>query len=254
MSAQPPARDDTGAVRVHVREGCPHCADAKVFLDDLQRRRPGLRIGLRDVLLSLPVRLHDRRRMALIAGTFVAASGAVYCAFMAAWLNFFLVLGMSNALRWTLAGVAFVIGAVNVKDFVAFGRGVSLSIPASAKPGLYARVREVVQAPTLAVSLVAGTALAIVVNFVELLCTAGLTALYTAVLAQHDVGTAGRYAYLGLYIAGYIADDALMVALAVAALGQRKLTERSGRWLKLVSGAVMLALAAVLALRPQWLM
>ena len=52
------------------------------------------------LLLSLLVRLHDRKRMALVAGTFVLVSGTVYYAFMAAWLNIFLVVGMSKPLRW----------------------------------------------------------------------------------------------------------------------------------------------------------
>jgi len=204
-------------------------------------------------LLALLVRLNDRRRMALIAGTFVAVSGLVYYAFMAAWLNLFLAIGLSTTVRWMLAAVALVIGTVNVKDFFAFGHGVSFSIPASAKPGLYARMRGVINAPSLSLALLGVTALAVLVNFVELLCTAGLPALYTAVLTQHEVTPAGRYAYLALYIAGYIADDALMVTLAVAALGQRKLTATTGRWLKLLSGGVMLVLGVVLALRPDWL-
>ncbi|MEX2482425.1 MAG: glutaredoxin family protein [Gammaproteobacteria bacterium] len=205
-------------------------------------------------LLSLLVRLRDRRRMALIAGTFVAVSGIIYYVFMAAWLNVFLAVGMTDGIRWTLVAFALLIGAVNVKDFFAFGRGVSFSIPDAAKPSIYARVRAVLNAPTLSLSLVTVAALAIVVNFVELLCTAGLPALYTAVLTQHEVSAAGRYAYLALYIAGYIADDTLMVTVAVIALGQRKLTEATGRWLKLASGAVMIGLGAVLALRPHWLM
>jgi glutaredoxin len=205
-------------------------------------------------LLSMLVRLQDRRRMALVAGTFVLASGAVYYAFMAAWLNIFLVVGLSATLRVGLAVVALAIGAFNVKDFVAHGRGPSFSIPAAAKPGLVARMHRVLQARELPASLLAVAALAVVVNFIELLCTAGLPAIYTAVLAQHELGAAAHYAYLGLYILGYIADDAAMVALAVAALGSGKLTERAGRWLKLVSGLVMLALGAVLLLRPQWIM
>ena len=40
--------------------------------------------------------------MALIAGTFVLVSGAVYYAFMAAWLNLFLIIGLSTILRLTL--------------------------------------------------------------------------------------------------------------------------------------------------------
>lgn len=205
-------------------------------------------------LLSVLVRVQDRRRMALVAGTFVLASGLVYYAFMAAWLNLFLAVGMSNAVRLALACIALVIGAFNVKDFFTAGRGPSLSIPAQAKPGLVARMHAVLKAEALPASLVAVAVLAVIVNFVELLCTAGLPAIYTAVLTQHDVSAAARYAYLALYIAGYLADDTLMVAVAVIALGSRKLTETGGQWLKLLSGAVMLALGVVMIVRPQWLM
>jgi hypothetical protein len=173
---------------------------------------------------------------------------------MAAWLNIFLAVGLTKTVRWALGAVALVIGAFNVKDAVAWGHGPSLAIPDRAKPGLVARMRRAMHAPALPASMLAVAGLAVVVNFVELLCTAGLPAIFTAVLAQHELSTAAHHAYLGLYILGYIADDALMVGVAVAALSSGKLGERGGRWLKLVSGAVMLCLGAVLLLRPQWLM
>ena len=205
-------------------------------------------------LLSLLVRLQDRRRMILISGCFVLASGAVYYAFMAAWLNVFLAFRLTNTLRLGLAALALLIGALNVKDFFAFGQGPSLSIPAAAKPKIYERMRAVINAPSLGLALVSVTALALVVNLVELLCTAGFPAIYTAILTQHDVGTAGRYAYLGLYIVGYMADDTLMVALAVAAINRYRLTETAGRHLKLLAGGMMLLLGLVLLLRPGWVM
>lgn len=353
FAAAPETGHAPPVLEVFVREGCPHCAQAKSFLAQLARERPHLRIVYRPVdedaaaldelvlrsrasgvwppgvptfavgsrllvgfddaqssgpavlalidsaqtsadgvetalfgtlsasrlglplftlalglldgfnpcamwvllfLLSLLVRLQDRRRMALVAGTFVFVSGAVYYAFMAAWLNVFLAVGMSNPLRWSLAGVALVIGAINVKDFVAPGRGVSLSIPEAAKPGIYARMRAVLHADAVAASLVAVAALAVVVNLFELLCTAGIPAIYTAVLAQQGLGAAAHYGYLGLYIVGYIADDTVMVAAAVIALGNQRLPERTGRLLKVVSGAVMLSLGGLLLVRPQWLM
>jgi hypothetical protein len=105
----------------------------------------------------------------------------------------------------------------------------------------------------MAAALAAVAALAVVVNAVELLCTAGLPAVYTAVLSQQNLAAAAHYGYLGLYIVGYIADDALMVGIAVLALSSNKLTEGTGRWLKLISGAVMVALALLLLLRPGWL-
>lgn len=204
-------------------------------------------------LLSMLVRLNDRRRMALIAGCFVLVGGAVYYAFMAAWLNVFLLVGLSASVRVGLALLALAIAAVNLKDFALGLRGPSLSIPASAKPGLYARMRAVLCADSLALALLAAGALAVVVNFIELLCTAGFPAIYTAILSAQQLDPAAHYAYLGLYILGYIADDALMVGTAVAALGSRRLGERGGRWLKGLSGVVMLGLGLVMLLRPEWL-
>lgn len=205
-------------------------------------------------LLSLLVNLQDRRKMALIAGTFVLVSGLVYFAFMAAWLNVFLLIGLSRAVQIGLGGIALLIGSVNVKDFFALHRGLSLSIPESAKPGLYARTRQILQAEHLAGALAGVVVLAGFVNLVELLCTAGLPALYTQILTLQGLSSWEYYGYLGLYNLAYIFDDSLMVTVAVATLSRRKLQERAGRWLKLISGLVMVGLGAILLLQPKWLM
>lgn len=204
-------------------------------------------------LLSLLVRLHDRRRMAAIAGTFVLVSGVVYYLFMAAWLNLFLFVGMSPLLVTGLALLAMLIGVINLRDGLRSEGSFTLSIPATAKPGLYARMRRILQRQALLPALGGVAVLAVAVNFVELLCTAGLPAIYTAVLSQQQLSVLAHHAYLGLYILGYIADDALMVTIAVLALSSRKLTHRSGATLKLISGAVMLALGVVMLLQPEWL-
>ena len=204
-------------------------------------------------LLSLLVTLRDRFAMALISGTFVLVSGLIYFAFMAAWLNLFLLIGLSHIVQFILGALAIGIGLVNVKDFFAFRRGFSLSIPDSAKPGLYTRIRRVVQAEHRAGAMAGVIVLAGLVNIVELLCTAGFPALYTHVLATYHLPAWHYYAYLGLYNLAYIADDALMVTLAVVTLGRRKLEEREGRWLKLISGAVMIALGLLLILKPSLL-
>jgi glutaredoxin len=204
-------------------------------------------------LLSLLVNLHDRWKMAIIAGTFVAMSGLMYFAFMAAWLNIFLFIGFSRATQVTLGGIAGLIGAVNVKDFFAYKRGASLSIPNSAKPGLYAQTRRVLQAEHLPGALASVILLAALVNLVELLCTAGFPAIYTQILTQRHLPQWEYYGYLGLYNLAYVLDDSLIVTIAVVTLGQRKLQEHEGRWLKLVSGTVMLGLSLILIARPEWL-
>lgn len=204
-------------------------------------------------LLSLLVNLQDRRKMALIAGTFVLVSGLLYFAFMAAWLNVFLFIGLSRAVQITLGSVALFVGAVNVKDFFALHRGISLSIPESAKPGFYSRVRGILQAENLVGALLGIVILAGLVNMVELLCTAGFPALYTHLLTMQQLPMWEYYGYLGLYNLAYILDDSLMVTIAVITLSRKKLSYDAGRWLKLIGGTVMLSLGIVLILKPQWL-
>jgi glutaredoxin len=204
-------------------------------------------------LLAMLVNLKDRSRMALIAGTFVVVSGVVYFAFMAAWLTFFMVIGVSRPVSIVLALVALFVGAVNIKDFFAMGRGLSLSIPQSAKPGFYRRVRNVLQAENLTGAMIGIVTLAFLVNLVEVLCTAGLPALYTAILTNQDLPPWKHHAYLGLYIAAYMLDDAILVTIGVVTLSKRKLQERGGRWLKLLSGLIVFALGLLLLAFPAWL-
>lgn len=204
-------------------------------------------------LLSLLVNLQDRRKMALIAGTFVLVSGLIYFAFMAAWLNMFLLIGLSRSVQIALGGLALFVGVVNIKDFFALHRGISLSIPESAKPGFYARVRGILQAEHLTGAMVGIVVLAGLVNMIELLCTAGFPALYTQILTMHQLPTWEYYGYLGLYNVAYILDDSLMVTIAVLTLSRRKLSHYAGRWLKLTAGAVMTSLGIVLIVKPEWL-
>lgn len=204
-------------------------------------------------LLSLLVNLKSRKRMAVIGGTFVAVSGLAYFAFMAAWLNAFMLVGISRGLQVGLGLVALAVGALNVKDFVSFGAGLSLHIPEAAKPGIYRRTRAILQAKSLHAALGLAVVLAVTVNIVELLCSAGLPAVFAEVLAAADIGPGARYGLMGIYILAYMLDDTIMVAIAVITLSRHKLQERGGRVLKLVSGLVMLALGLALVFEPEWL-
>ena len=204
-------------------------------------------------LLSLLATLRDRRKMFLLAGAFVIISGIVYFAFMAAWLNIFLLIGFSRITQVVLGALAAVIGAINMKDFVAYRRGISLTIPEAVKPGLYAKVRCIIQAENLKAAFLGIIVLAVLVNLIELACTAGFPAMYTAILTLQQLGWLEFYGYLALYNLAYIADDSIMVAIAVVTLSHRKLQEQEGRWLKLIGGLVMLGLGITLILAPEWL-
>lgn len=204
-------------------------------------------------LLSMMAHQKSRARMLIVGGIFVLFSGLMYFAFMAAWLNLFQLLGQ---LAWvTLAAgvLAVVVGAVNVKDFFQFGRGVSLSIPESKKPDIFRRARAVLAADKLPAMLMATVFLAVAANVYELLCTAGFPMVYTRLLTLGEPSAAVRYLYLALYNLVYVLPLAAIVLVFVRTLGARKLGEREGRLLKLLSGTMMLELGVLLLVAPEWL-
>lgn len=198
------------------------------------------------LMISMLASLGDRRRMLAIAGTFVLVQGMAYFAFMAAWLNLFLLIGISRISEIAIAVLAIVAGTINLKDFVAFGRGISLSIPSSAKPGIYARLRAILRAEQLWPAIAGTLLLAVLVQIIELMCTSGFPALYTRILTLRQLDSASYYGYLLLYNLMYMLDDVLILAVGVVTLSQRRLQENEGRVLKLLSGVVMLGLGVYL--------
>jgi len=200
------------------------------------------------LMISLLAPLNNRPRMLAIAGTFLVVQAIAYFGFLAAWLNLFLTIGLSRASELVIAAVAILAGAVNVKDFFAFGTGPSLSIPEQSKPGIYARMRAILHAENLWGALVATVILGVLVQFVELLCTSGFPALFTRILTLQHMEGAQYYGYLLLYLAAYMLDDLMILAVGVITLSRHRLQEREGRWLKLISGVVMVGLGLYLAM------
>lgn len=204
-------------------------------------------------LLSLIVHSKDRWRIILIGGTFVLVSGIMYFLFMAAWLNLFLFT-QQLAFITALAGiVAVTVGVINIKDYFFFRQGISLSIPESAKPKLFQKMRTITQTAEWPLMLGATAVLAMAANSYELLCTAGFPMVYTRVLTLHALSSGEYYLYLALYNLIYIVPLSLIVTIFTLTLGSKKLSEREGRLLKLLSGNMMLGLGLMLFFAPQLL-
>lgn len=236
-----------------------HFFGHRVSLDQVGLPLFSLTLGLLDgfnpcsmwvliLMISLLAPLHNRSRMLAIAGTFITVEGIAYFAFMAAWLNLFLLIGYSRTSELIIATLALLAGAINLKDFWNPGWGISLSIPTAARPGIYARIRRILQAENLAAALFGTVALAILVQIVEFMCTSGFPALFTRILTLKQLDSLSYYGYLLLYILAYMLDDAIILTIGIITLSQRRLQEKEGRWLKLISGLAMVGLAMYLLL------
>ena len=191
--------------------------------------------------------------MALIGGIFVFFSGAIYFLFMAAWLNLFIYLGELRVITLIAGLLAVVIASINIKDYFWFKRGVSLSISDGNKPALFDRIRQLLRLDSLVTVVIATVVLAIVANSYELLCTAGFPMVYTRILTLNALPEQSYYFYLLLYNFVYILPLLAIVGLFSIKLGSRKLSEKEGMVLKLLSGLMMLMLGLLLLVAPQML-
>jgi len=204
-------------------------------------------------LLSMMLHLGNRRRMMLVGVVFVFFSGLLYFLFMSAWLNLFRMMGQLEIITTVAAIIAIVIGLINIKDFFWFKKGVSLSMPDQARPGLYQRTRKLLQSRSIWTLVAATIALSFFANLYELLCTAGFPMVYTRILTLNDLDPGQYYLYLALYNVIYVLPLLVIVLVFIGSLGGRKLQEQEGRKLKLVSGMMMLALGILLLVAPDLL-
>jgi hypothetical protein len=172
---------------------------------------------------------------------------------MAAWLNLFLVLEEIRTVTLVAGVIAVVIALLGIKDFFLMRQGPTLSIPESAKQGLFARMRGLLSADSMPALLMGTVTLAVAANTYELLCTSGFPLVYTRALTLSELSPGSYYMYLTLYNVIYVAPLLAIVVAFTLTLGSRKLSEAQGRLLKLLSGLMMLGLGTVLIAAPDLL-
>ncbi len=206
------------------------------------------------LLLAVVINTKSRRRVLLVGLTFLVVTSAVYGLFIAGLFSIFSYVSFLGWIRVLVAGIALAFALVNLKDYVAYKQGFSLTIDDAQKPGIYKRIRGVMSArASLPATLAATAGMALGVTLVELPCTAGLPVLWTTIVADAGVGVGAFALLLVLYLVIYLLDELLIFGVVVVTMRAARIEEREGRVLKLVGGAVMLALALVMLFRPELL-
>ncbi|MFY0615014.1 MAG: hypothetical protein JXQ99_26020, partial [Hyphomicrobiaceae bacterium] len=204
-------------------------------------------------LVGLLVGMQDRLRMWLLGGAFLLTSGLVYFGFLAAWLNVFLLIGALLWVRITVGCIALASGAYYLHAF-ATDAAAECKV---ANPAQRRRIMDALRASVYEkrfLFAVAGiVVLAVAVNLIELLCSAGIPAVYTDVLAMSDLPRWQHYMYLLLYVLIFMLDDAVIFVIAMMTLAATGMTGRYLRWSHLLGGVGMVAIGALLLFAPDLL-
>jgi len=203
------------------------------------------------VLLALTLHTGSRKKVFVIGLTFIMVTALVYVLFIAGLFTVFSFVSFLGWIQVVVALVALFFGLVNVKDYFWYRQGLSFTIDDDKKPGIYKRMRDVLNAGDSWGAIIAATlVMAAGVSLVEFSCTAGFPVLWTNLLAAQGVDGGTFSLLLLLYMVIYQVDELAIFLVAVFTLRSNKLEEKHGRVLKLVGGTLMLALAGVMLVDP----
>jgi len=204
-------------------------------------------------LISLIMSIDDRRKVWLLVGTFVLASGILYFLFMTAWLNVFLFMGYLRSLTLVIGLVALGAGILSVREFIRDRGQVVCKIgDAESKKKTMGRIERIVKSPLTVFSVFSIIVLAFIINSIEFACSAALPAIFTHTLSLRNLPTIEYYGYILLYDLFFMLDDLVIFSLAVLALDTTVGTRYAG-YCKIIGGVVLIGLGGVMAFWPELL-
>jgi hypothetical protein len=197
-------------------------------------------------LISVVAMLRDKRRIWLIVGSFVLASGILYYLFMTAWLNAFLAIGFSRAVTTVVGLVALGGGTLQVREVVTTRGAIVCEVTdEDSRKKTMSRVQQIVSSPLTWGILVAIIGLAFTVNAVEFVCSAAIPAVFTQVLSLASLSTFQYYSYILLYVFFFMLDDLVIFATAAFALTSRA-GDRYAKYSRPVGASILIVLGFLL--------
>ncbi|MDD3896729.1 MAG: hypothetical protein PHU04_02690 [Candidatus Peribacteraceae bacterium] len=205
-------------------------------------------------LIGLLLGMKDRKRMWILGTAFIMASAGVYFLFLSAWLNLLLFIGFILWVRLAIGLVALGGGGYYLKEFFLNPHGGCKVTGGERRQKVFARMKEITQNSHFALALGGIIILAVAVNLVELICSAGLPAVYTQVLTLSDLPMWQYYLYLLLYILIFMLDDLFIFFSAMITLQMTGLSDKYARVSHLIGGTLMLLIGLLLIFKPEWLM
>ncbi len=205
-------------------------------------------------LISLLLGIENKRRRWILGSVFIVASSFVYFLFMVAWLNFFLFLGYVVWVRYLIGALAVGVGIYNFYDFYKNKDGGCKVTGDEKRRKIFYKIKNIVKKNSLFIAIIGIILLAFAVNMVELVCSAGLPAIFTKVLTLSKLPMWEYYSYLLLYILFFMIDDLIIFFTAMITLHTVGIESKYARYSNIIGGLLMLIIGILMLFKPEVLM
>jgi len=205
-------------------------------------------------LISLLLGMQNRKRMWILGGTFIFTSALIYFLFLSAWLNVFLFLGLIFWVRILIGIIAIASGYYNIRGYFKDRKGTCPITQNNKHQKIFNKLKSIIQEKKFIFSLIGIAFLAVAINMFELICSAGLPAIYTQVLTLANLNSWQYFRYLILYIIIFMLDDIIVFSIAMLTLKNVAFTGKYSALSKIIGGIIILLLGILLIFKPGWIM
>jgi len=205
-------------------------------------------------LISLLLATNNKKKMLVLGGGFIFVSAAFYFLVLAAWFNVAAVIGYLFWIRLIIGLVAVYAGVRSIREY-ARSRDESCEVVDEEKrKKIFSRLRVALEKQNLFLSFFGVAAVAVAVNTFELVCSAGLPAVFTQILIMSALPAWQYYAYLVLYSFVFVLNQLVVFLLAFFTMRMKVISPKLIRYVTLIGGIIIFLLGIVIIIQPSWLM
>lgn len=204
-------------------------------------------------LIGVLAGVGEKRKVWLIVGSFVFASGVIYFLIMTAWINVFIFLGYIRLLTILIGLLALGGGILSIREYLTTEGSLTCRVAdEEARKRTRGRIDEIIRQPLSLSIFFSIVALAFVVNSVEFLCSSAIPAVFTSILAFSGLSTIESYLLIALYTFFFMLDDMVIFSMAAFAVGS-SFGMKYARCCKALGGILLAALGLVMLFAPDLL-
>lgn len=207
-------------------------------------------------ILSLLIPTNDKKKIWALGGTFILISGILYLILMMAWINF-VDLFRSNILLMITGIFALAFGGFNIYKYIQSKikkeEGCDVT-SANQKRKLSKRIKGFIQKDNLWIAILGIAGITIIVNLIEVACSAGWPAIYSNILVANRLTQGERFMYTLIYVLFFLIDDIIVFLIAVFSLKIKAFSNILTKYSHLIGGILMIIFGILMVFFPEFVL
>ncbi len=205
-------------------------------------------------LLALS-QVNSRKKMAVLAGTFIFAEAVMYYVILNVWSSAWDFIGYQEIVTKLIGILAIVMGVYFVYKYWKNRNNFTCEVTsAEHQKKVTSKITEISNKPLTFLSILAILFLAFSVNIIEFACSAGIPQTFTKILDINNLSLFKQQSYILWYTFMYMVDDLIVFALAL--WGYKKFYSFGAKYSSIstiVAGVLIFVLGICLVFFPNFL-